>query len=140
MAINEIKKLSKLDKNQLDAEVKNKMQDLIDMKKARTDIIILPSSYEILEKYNFEKEVEELKNMEQKAGVSSDDSMETLRAYDGWEKAYTGYIYNGSGSIVATYTLTELPPIVPPYNLILIDVECTDTGGFSAWSWTEATY
>ena len=197
-AINTIEELSKLNENQLDAVIENKIQDLIDMQEERTDIVILPSSYEVLEKYNFGEEVAELQNVKQKAVVSSEGSAATSNDYTGWEKAYTGKIRNGAGSTVATYTLTvqwfknssnkiyywdlyhggssdqnyykfmsynvnqedlvdsskalcvqsqakykktlAVPEIVPPYNLILIYVECTNTGGFSASSWTEATY
>ncbi|MCI9598270.1 MAG: hypothetical protein HFE75_13430 [Firmicutes bacterium] len=80
------------------------------------NVIVLPSSYEILEKYGFSKDVSTLKKESQEVIMTADASaelsvlkpqaMQAAKGYQGREFSTTGYLKNGAGKNVASYTLT----------------------------------
>jgi hypothetical protein len=110
--LNEIEDLSKLDMAALDKVIDKQISNIVDKAKNNSNIVILPSSYDVLTKYGYTDVVADLKQEEQIATSSSTGTkllygeVSLKSANTGYEKTATGYIKNGSGEIAAIYKLT----------------------------------
>lgn len=116
-AMADVQRLLSLDEKGLNQEINDKIQTIINKAKNNDNVIILPSSYEILEKYGFSKDVSALKKESQEVTMTADASaaelsvlkpqaMQAAKGYQGREFSTTGYLKNGAGKNVASYTLT----------------------------------
>ncbi len=95
-----VESLAKMSEQQLNTVIENSIESIIADVNERNDIILLPSAYKVLEKYNFEDEIVIKEDFEQvaMASIKGNSGISTMAANGDYRKTVTGYIKTAIGN------------------------------------------